>query len=461
KIDLRWYAPSDNGGSAVTGYVVQKSLDNQTWSTIANPDASALALSIDRDAAGVRSYYRISALTSLAASPYSSVASLQMPYAKPATPQNFAVTDNGSYVVASWAPVADRGGSSYLYYYVQTSTNGGSTWSVVASSSSTTANITRPSKGTSRLYRVAAYTAYGYGDFSQSIVVTAAITVPGVPSIRSYAFNADQTSTLTFNGPSDNGGTAITGYVVEQSTNGSTWSQLTTLGAAGGPVQIAKQAAGVRLYVRVIAVNSVGNSQASASYALQTPYVQASEVRNLAAVANASYVALSWAAPSYLGGATSTFGYQIEGSVDGVNWSRLSTSSALAVNLSKPAKGMTLNYRVLAITSWGLGMPSNSVSATTATTVTSSVTSVVVSRLSSGDFNISFRQPSDLGGIATWTYKVQRGLNSVYTTVQTGAGAAINNVVVPSPGVNVYVYYRIIATNSLGDSTTYTIGFRG
>ena len=461
KIDLRWYAPSDNGGSAITGYLVQKSLDNQNWSTIANPEASVLALSIDRDAAGVRSYYRVSALTAIAASPYSSAAVIQMPFAKPATPQNFAVTDNGSYVVATWSPVADRGGSSYLYYYVQASNNGGSTWNIVASSSSTTANLTRPAKGTSRLYRVATFTAYGYGDFSQSIQVTAAITVPGVPSIRSFAFNADQTSTLTFNGPSDNGGTAITGYIVEQSTNGTTWAQSTTLGAAGGPVQIAKQDPGVRLYVRVIAVNSVGNSQASAAYALQTPYVQASEVRNLASVSTASYVALSWAAPTYLGGATSTFGYQIEGSTDGVNWLRIATASSLNYNISKPAKGTTLNYRVRAITSWGLGLPSNTVSATSATTVTSSVTNVVVTRLSSGEFNISFRQPYDLGGISTWSYKLQQGLNGNYTTVQTGAGSAVNNLTVPSPAANVYVYYRIIATNSVGDSSTYTLLIRG
>jgi hypothetical protein len=122
---------------------------------------------------------------------------------------------------------------------------------------------------------------------------------------------------------------------------------------------------------------------------------------------------------------------------------------------------VTLNYRVIAQTAWGLSPASNVVSATTATTVTSSVNSVIVSRLSTGEFNISFRQPYDLGGVATWGYKLLTLQNGSYVTVQTGTGAAVNNLVVASPAPNVYVYYRIVATNSVGDSSTYTIAVRG
>ncbi len=462
-IDISWFAPSDNGGSPITSYTLQKSLDQQNWSTVLTTNsATVLSTSVTREAPGVRLYFRISATTALGASANSATASIQMPFAKPATPANFAAVDKGTYVATSWDAVTDRGGSSYLYYYVQSSTNGGTTWSTVASSSSgLTYNVVRPTKGTSRLYRVVVLTQYGYGDPSPSVTISAPLTVASSPSIRSYVLNSDQTSTLTFNGSGDNGGTAITSYVVEYSTNGTTWSQLATAEAAGSAIQVPKQAPGVRLYVRVIAVNSVGNSVASSVAAVQTPYVQASEVRSLTAVTNASYVSLAWQAPSDLGGAPSVSTYFIESSVDSVNWTRLASTSGVALNITKPAKGVTLNYRVIAQTAWGLSPASNTVSSTTAATITTSVTSVIVSRLSTGEFNISFRQPYDLGGVSTWGYKLQMLQNNNYVTVQTGTGAAVNNLVVASPATNVYVYYRIIATNSVGDSSTYTILVRG
>ena len=462
-IDIVWYAPSDNGGSPITSYVLQKSSDQQNWSTVfTTAEPVVLSTSIPREAAGVRSYFRLSATTALGTSPYSSIALIQMPFVKPATPQNFSAVDKGAYVLASWDAVTDRGGSSYLYYYVQSSTNGGTTWTTVGSSSSGLSyNVIRPNKGTSRLYRVVALTQYGYGDPSPSISVSAPLTVPSAPYVRSYVLNTDLSSTITFSGSTDNGGTAITSYIVEYSTNGSTWTQLTTTDGTVVPVQVAKQSPGVRVYVRVIAVNSVGNSVASNVAQIQTPFVQASEVRNLVAVTNSTYVALSWQAPSNLGGSTAVSSYIIEGSLDSVTWTRLTTSYGVSINISKPAKGTTLNYRVLAVTGWGASLPSNTASSTTATTVTSSVTSVIVSRLSSGEYNISFRQPYDLGGITTWGYKLQALQNNTYVTVQTGTGAAVNNLVVASPAPNVYVYYRIIATNSVGDSTTYTIVVRG
>ena len=76
-------------------------------------------------------------------------------------------------------------------------------------------------------------------------------------------------------------------------------------------------------------------------------------------------------------------------------------------------------------------------------------------------YNLSFNQPSDLGGISTWTYKIQMLQGNVWNTVLTGAGAATQTVNLPSPALNTYAYYRIIATNSVGDSPSYTILIRG
>jgi subtilisin family serine protease len=461
-LDIRWFAPSDNGGSAITSFVVQRSADNNNYSTVATVTGTVTSVSLAKDAPGVRSYWKIAAVNALGASPFSGVYSIQMPYIQASAVQQFAAVDTGAAVAVSWAAPADLGGSPSIYYYVQYSTNGGATWLNYVSTTALAYNVPRPAKGTSALYRAVAVTAFGVGQAVAPVNITAAATAPGAPSIRSFGLNSDLTSTLTFVAPTDNGGSALTSYLVEQSTNGTTWTTLTTVSTAA-IVIVARQAPGVRLYVRVKALNAVGASLPSSSFSVQMPYVQASAVQNLVASspAGATYVSLTWTAPADLGGVSAVSSYQIQSSADGTNWLGLTSTSTTAINISRPAKGQTLSYRVFAVTSWGIGLPSNTASATTATTVTSSVRNVTAVRQSDGSFVFSFAAPADLGGVATWSYKVQLLQGSNYNTVVTGAGAANNSVTVAAPAPNAYAYYRIIATNSNGDSASYAFSIRG
>jgi titin len=462
-IDIRWTSSSDNGGSALTGYILQRSVDNVTFTTVANTSASTLTASVNRDAPGVRSYWRVAAVNAIGTSAFSSVVSILMPYLQASAVQNFAATDNGSYVTTSWVAPTDLGGSPSIYYYVQYSVNGGNTWLNYVSTTATSYNVARPAKGTSALYRVVAVTAFGAGVPSQAVSVTSPATVPSVPSIRSFVLNPDRTSTLTFNGPSDLGGSPLVRFVVETSINGGAWSVLTTTTVAGGPVAVPAQAPGVRIYVRVSVVNGIGTSLPSSVYSVQMPLVQASPAQNLTinAPATSSYVTLSWSTPANLGGASSISSYQIQASADGTTWSTIATTSGTAYNVARPAKGLTLSYRVVAFTSFGAALPSNLVSASTPVTAPTNVSTVVVTRQVNGTYNVAFNAPVDLGGVATWTYKIAQQQGSTWAQVQSGSGAATNVVNLPSPSAGAYVYYRITAINSVGESTAFTIVVRG
>lgn len=459
-IELRYNTPSDNGGSPITGYIIEKSYNQQTWAAIASPAFGVNAVTIPRENPGVRLYVRLAAVSALGTSAYSSVASIQVPFLKASAPQGVTLEDKQTYVRASWSVPADLGGSTYLIYHIDYSRDNGATWSRMTSVSSTSANLTRPTKGTTWLYRITTYTSFGFGDSAAPVGITAALTVPSTPSIRSFVFNPDQSMTLTFNGSSDTGGTAITAYRVEKSLNGSAWQELVSTTATGGPVTIEKQPAGTRIYVRVIAVNSVGNSPASGVASLQTPYLQASAVQGLTATPG-SYVSLKWAAPADLGGSTSVRYYLIQYSADGSNWSNYTSTSGLAYNVPNPAKGSTLNYRVLAVTDYGLGLPSESVAASAPTTAPSSVTGLSVVRLNANQFALNFSRPSDLGGLAEWSYRVELRQGNTYSAVASAAGAQTNSVIVAAPPANTYWYYRIYATNAKGDSTAYTFLLRG
>lgn len=460
-IELRFSASRDDGGSPITGYTVQKSIDQTNWTTVATPAVATNPLSIPRENPGVRLYVRVTATNALGVSS-AAVTSIQMPFLKPTAVQNFAVVDSQSFVRATWTAPTDLGGSTYVVYRIDVSRDGGATWSqlTTVSGSSTSANLTRPSKGTTWQYRVTTFTSFGAGDSTAAVSITAAATVPSSPSIRSFTMNQDQTMSLVFNAPSDNGGLALSGYVVERSNNGSTWTVLANSAAAGAPVVIEKQAPGTVVYVRVIAVNSLGASTPSAWRALQTPFLQASAVQNLTATTG-SFVTLRWQAPAELGGASSVNYYRLESSPDGVTWSNFANVSSLSWNVSNPAKGTTLSYRVLAFTGFGLGLPSNVVSVTAQTTAPSSVTSLSVSRTSATQFTVNFNRPSDLGGLAEWTYRVERLQGNAFSAIASAAGANSNSVQLEAPAANVTVFYRVIATNAKGDSAAFNFTIRG
>jgi titin len=459
-IDARWYTPSDNGGSAITGYTLQKSLDQVNWTTVATPAFGINAIAIVKENPGVRVFFRMQAANAIGTSAFTSPVSIQMPYLKASAPQNFAVVDMQSYVRATWAAPTDLGGSTYLIYQIQYSRDGGATWLTMTSVSSTSANITRPAKGTTWQYRIVAYTSFGFGETSAAVSISAPTTVASAPSIRSFVFNADQSMTLNFNVPSDLGGVALTGYLVEKSSNGSTWTELTTMAATGGPLAIEKQAPGTRMYVRVFALNSVGTSVASSTAYLQTPFIQATAPQSLTATPGSSLV-LKWSAPTDLGGSTAVYYYQVQYSADGTNWVNYNYGSGLSANVPNPPKGLTYSYRVLARTDFGFGLPSAVVTASSVTTAPSSVTAVTVVRNNATQFTVNFNRPSDLGGLTDWSYRILASQSNAYVEVAAAAGANTNSVQLTAPAANVYGYFRIIASNSKGDSITYTFLVRG
>ena len=75
RIDLAWTAPSD-GGSAITGYFIERSLNNVTYSTlVASTGTSAVSYSNTSLLSNQIYYYRVSAINAVATGVASSVAS--------------------------------------------------------------------------------------------------------------------------------------------------------------------------------------------------------------------------------------------------------------------------------------------------------------------------------------------------------------------------------------------------
>ena len=196
------------------------------------------------------------------------------------------------------------------------------------------------SNGTSYDVRVSATNAQGTGVVSDSASVTPA-KVPGAPTVSSFTAG-DGSGTVTFVAPADNGGSAITDYLVEyKTTAGSAWSTFSHAASSSTlSYTISGLSNGTSYDVRVSAVNFVGAGTPSdtlpVTVGLGNP---ASEPLVSGATTGNAQVTISMFTPKRTGG-TAIKGYQF--TFDGENWSDVDPSSTSNRQVIKGLRNGTL-----------------------------------------------------------------------------------------------------------------------
>ena len=382
EIDLSWTAPSDDGGEAITGYKIEVSMDGSSWSDlVSNTRSTTTSYSHTGLTAGATRHYRVSAINSAGTGPASSSYSATTeaaPATTPGAPTGLTATANGqTQIDLSWTAPSDNGGEDITGYKIEVSTNGSSWSDLVANtgSGSTTYSHTGLKAGNTRHYRVSAINSAGTSPASNTDSATTAAapaTRPGAPTGLTATADGQTQIDLSWTAPSDDGGASITGYRIEVSTDGSSWSDLVAdTGSTTTSYSHTGLTAGTTRHYRVSAINSAGTSPASNTDSATTaaaPATRPGAPTGLTATADGqTEIDLSWTAPSYDGGASIT-GYRIEVSTDGSSWSDLvadTGSTTTSYSHTGLTAGATRHYRVSAINSAGTGPASNSDSATT------------------------------------------------------------------------------------------------
>ena len=303
--------------------------------------------------------------------------------AQPGTPTGLAATAGNGQVALSWTAPTVTGGSAITGYAVDSSVDGGSTWSAVTASTGSTITshtVTGLTAGVAVTFRVSAVNVVGTGGPSGSASATP-FGLPGAPTGLSAVAGAWQVA-VSWTAPGDDGGSAITGYRIERSIDGATWSDLvadtastatshTAVGLTGGTA--------VRFRVSARTATGVG---ATGAMVTATPFRTPDAPAGLSAVAGVGRVTLTWAAPSVDGGSP-VLRYEVRRSDVGGATTTLHTTTGPVVTatITGLTPGDQLRLSVVAVTSTGAGpasaiatstpaAPTTTVSATTTTTTT-------------------------------------------------------------------------------------------
>ena len=182
----------------------------------------------------------------------------------PPAPTSLVATAGNAQVALSWTATTVLAQTPITDYTVQYSSDSGSTWTTFAdgTSTATSATVTGLTNGTAYTFRVAAVNGVGTGSYSAASSSATPRTVPGAPTnvaANPYGPNV----ALNWTDPASNGGSAITGYVVQFSVDGSSWITTTLTPLSGYRGYFDGDTERFSYTFRVAAVNSVGTGSFS------------------------------------------------------------------------------------------------------------------------------------------------------------------------------------------------------
>ena len=380
-ISLSWQTPA-SGGSNVTRYEIRgrRVADNnpQVWPEHWRPGTNTRSFTHSglRPAEAWR--YQVRAVNSAgAAGPWSFEAGTATHPGRPGAPTRLSARPNGGTEVRlSWIAPRQTGGSGVriLGYRIEQARDRSGPWRILRSntgSATTSFTHTGLSPATTRYYRVRAINTAGLSDPSSVASATTDSEAPGAPgSLRATAAGSTEIA-LEWTAPGYDGGSAVTGYQIDISSDaGKNWQKLTNnTGSEATAYRHTKLSPATTRHYRVRAINAIGRSDPSNVARATTDAVVPDAPTGLTATAvSPTQIDLAWTAPGYNGGADVT-GYRIEVSETGEGeWGELAanTRSPVTAHAHRDLRpGSQRFYRVRALNRVGASDPSGIAGAAT------------------------------------------------------------------------------------------------
>ncbi|MDG6220588.1 MAG: fibronectin type III domain-containing protein, partial [Candidatus Thermoplasmatota archaeon] len=270
----------------------------------------------------------------------------------PGAPRNLALTSGNAQVFLSWQAPSSDGGSAITGYRIYRGTTSGGTKNLVTTVSGTSYTNTGLTNGQTYYYQVSATNNIGEGSRSaESNAIPA--TVPGAPRNLAVTSGNAQVS-LSWQTPSSNGGSAITGYKIYWGTTSGNLPN--AISVAGTSYTHTDRTNGQTYYYHISAINTVGEgAKSSEASAIPTsdPTVP-SAPQNLVATPGNETVSLSWQPPSSDGGGAIT-GYKIYWGTTSGNLPNTISVTGTSYTHTNRTNGQIYYYKISASNSLGEG----------------------------------------------------------------------------------------------------------
>ncbi|NDB63066.1 MAG: hypothetical protein EB170_04250 [Nitrosopumilaceae archaeon] len=433
QVNLSWTAPSNNGGSSITSYKIEVKSGSGSFSNlVSNTGNTATSYSHTGLSTGTTYTYRISAINSIGTSSPSSETSATPTSSStsgvPSAPTNLVATaSSSSQINLSWGAPSSNGGFAISGYKIEFKTGSGSYSTLVANTASTSTiySHTGLSSGTTYVYRVSAINSIGTGSPSGESSATPSGTssagVPGsVTALSATAASPTQVN-LSWGAPSNNGGSAISGYKIEVKKSGGAYEVLISNSqSTSTSFSHTGLTTGTTYYYRVSAVNSVGAGTQSEVSA--TPKETTAPTVTATAVSPTS-ITLTWVPPSQTYKQSIT-GYKIEQKIapDTFVVIQDNVGTKTSYTISGLTTGNTYTYVVSAYFSLGASpqsadatatpLPTSNASPPSQSTNTVNVnppTNLVATPYSPTQINLSWTAPTSSGTISGYKIEAKRG----------------------------------------------------
>ncbi len=268
-VALSWAAPSSNGGSSITDYLIEYA-SGGAYSTFSDGTSTATSATVTGLTNGTAYTFRVSAINAAGTGTVSSVSSSVTPLTVPSAPQSLSATASNQRVVLNWSAPSSTGGSPISDYVAEYSTTGTSGWVAFGTVSTVRSETaTGLTNGTLYYFRVSAVNTVGSGATTSNVSATPSTTASAPTSLIATPGNTQVSLAFT---AGSNGGSSISDYLIEYSTNsGSSWSTYAHTATSISPVVITGLTNYTSYIFRLTPINGNGNGATSAASSAVQP----------------------------------------------------------------------------------------------------------------------------------------------------------------------------------------------
>ncbi len=368
-VTLSWTAPTDDGGSPITGYNIYVGPTPNGESTIAvnlNTLITGTSFTVGSLTNGQTYYFKVEAMNAVGASVLSGEVHAIPAPSVPGSPTNVSATAGDATATVSWTAPAD-GGSAILGYSITPYIGTVAQTTQNFNTNATTDVVTGLTNGTGYTFTVTAKNGVGDSIASTpSTTATPIATVPGNPTgVTATDGNGSVTITWT---PPVAGRTSVIGYDVFMGTTSGGESPTALNGAptAGTSYTVSSLTNGTKYYFTVVAVNSVGPSLPSGEVSATPSNTKPGVPSQVKAVSGNGSIDLTWTAPSNGGSPITGYNVFMGTKSGGESPTALNAvpTTATSYSVGSLTNGTTYYFTVVAVNKVGPSLPSGEVSAT-------------------------------------------------------------------------------------------------